>query len=655
MPAVVGAARPVALAWALAGLAALVLGLALVSVLAYGHASEDLRSWTAAVIFTLLGVRFATHAPRNPIGWLMLAIGSTAALTVLTAAWSTTSAVAWLGSWIWLPTYTLLPAVALLFPDGRLVTPRWGAALLADGAGTAMMAVGLGVLAWPAPRTFWDDSVNGRITPSAVTYLVAVGLGLVLLAALAGVAALALRWRRQPHQRGILSWAAGCALLTVVAGVLEATVASAFWSLAALALPAAAAIAVLRYGLFDIDLIIHRSLLYGLLSIALLLLYAAVAYGATYVVPDGARAAAAVAVVLATFPLRAVVQSRVDRWLYGDRAEPYRALSGLGHRLGSTLDVDQVLPAIAEHVASALKAPYVRAGVDTPSPRSTIAVGRSRGWPTLRVPLTFRGAHIGEIVVETRAPDEHYSPREVRLLSALADAAGSAAQAVVLTEELRLARERLVLAREEERRRLRRDLHDGVGAALAGTVMQLKTVSRRLPDTDGARQLLAGATADLVDLTGEVRRLVDGLRPADLDRGLAAALHDLADPFAGSGLSIDVSVDELPALPAALEVAAYHIAAEALANVARHANARHCRIAVGVESGSDLRVEIADDGVGLTAAPPRGRRGLGTTSMRERAAELGGSVDIEGVEGVGTRVVARMPFPAAVASARQER
>ena len=633
------------LAWSVVVGVGVTLVAAFVSGLALGQIEDQPWGWTVALIFALLGVRFATHSSVNPLGWLMLSIAVSAALSVLTETWSSVPVMAWLGAWLWLPAYTLIPAVALVFPDGRLVSGRWWPALALIGLGTLLMTIGLGAAAAGSPTTFWDDAVAGRIERGWAIVTIAAGLGCVTVGLLAGLFSLVLRWLRTPEQRPMLGWAVACALLTIVAGVLEAVVGSAFWALTALALPAAAIVAVLRYGLFDIALLIHRSVLYASLSLTLLGLYVAVAYAATLLVPQQSAAVAAVVVALAVFPLRALLQRRVDRWLYGDRSEPYQALSGLSRRLESSLGVDEVLPAIAQYVAAALKSPYVRASVITDSRRGTVQVGRSRGWPAVSFPMTFRGARIGEIVVENRAPDERYGTREVRLLAALASGAGPAAHALVLTEDLRLARERIVLAREEERRRLRRDLHDGVGAGLAGAVMQLRTAGRRLPDVERARIPLETATQDLIDLTAEVRRVVDGLRPASLDRGLAGALSELAAGYAGTALAVEVDVDQrLTALPAAVEVAAYHIAQEAVANVARHAHASHCRVEVTLERAS-VRLAISDDGRGLSLTGPTPGRpaGIGLSSMRERAAELGGLLDVEPVSPSGTRVLAVLP------------
>lgn len=642
--------RPNLIAWTVAGLVAAGLLAAATTGFVRGRFEGELRDWTVALIFSLLGVRFATHAPRNAVGWLMLAVGVVATANVLIAAWPDVGFLAWIGSWVWLPAYTLIPTLAILFPTGRPPSSAWWLPVVLVGIGTAFMAIGLGVLAWASPTAFWSNAVEGHLEHGWATRLTGLGLALVALSSLSAVVSLMMRWIQQADLRPVLGWAVVCAGLTFVSGALEATVTSSFWSLAALAFPAAAVVAVLRYGLFDIDLIIHRSLLYGLLSVAMLGVYAGAVFAATHVVPQQAQSAAAVVVVLAVLPLRAVLQRRIDRWLYGDRSEPYSVLLDLGRRLEGSLTVDEVLPTLAQHVSKALKTPYVRISVATDSPRGSVEIGRSRGWPSLLFPLTFRGSRIGEIAVEARAPDERYKAREVRLLAALARSAGAAAHVVVLTEDLRLARERLVVAREEERRRLRRDLHDGVGAGLAGTLMQLRTATKRLPDLDRAAPLLHAASQDLVDLTQEVRRVVDDLRPPSLDRGLVEALRQLAVPYSASGLAVSVSVNRQPEpLPAAVEVAAYHIAREALANVARHSGASDCNVAVAMHN-EVLRLEIVDNGVGARSVESdRTRIGLGLTSMSERATELGGLLEVVPATPGGLRVLASLPLPGTVA------
>ena len=445
---------------------------------------------------------------------------------------------------------------------------------------------------------------------------------------IAAVVSLALRWRRaEGDERRLLVWAVALLALAVVATVVETTDGHVAWIVGVVAFPAAAVIAILRYGLYDISLLIHRSLLYGTLTVALLLVYMGVMLAAGGLFENDAEVIGVVAAGLVFAPIRSWVQRKLDRWLYGVRADPYAALSTLSEKLERSQDV---LPTVAATVAESLKLPYVaiRAG-------SVLAEhGRSRGWPQLRFPMTYRGTTFGDLVVEPRAPDERLSDKELSLLVDLARSTAPAAQSIKLTSDLQLARERLVRAREEERLRLRRDLHDGVGPALVGIRLQLKALRRRLGDT------LDPVLADVDTTAVEVRNLVEGLRPPILDQGLALAVRDEAARFNGD-LTVRVEAEEIDGLSAAVEVAAYRIVAEALTNTARHSGASVCVITV--RQDGDLVVEIADDGRGVAA---NAKPGVGLDSMRERCAELGGSCTVGPAEPHGTRVVARIPLEA---------
>ncbi|GLZ31090.1 hypothetical protein Lesp02_32780 [Lentzea sp. NBRC 105346] len=584
------------------------------------------RNWLIAVGCTLLGLRVVAHATRNAVGWLLLAMGAFGAVAVAVAGWPDVRAAAWIDAWVFWPTYALLPAVALVFPTGSPLSKRWWPVLAASLLSIALGTIGIGWASWPEPATFWQDVVNGRSAAGLPRHLTMIGFAGVLLSLLAAVVSLGLRWRRSDgDHRRLLVWATGLVALAVVAIVLEMPFGNWTWLAGAVAFPAAAVIAIVRYGLYDISLLIHRSLLYGTLTVLLIALYGLVVFGVAKVFPAQAAAAGTAAAVLAIAPLRRTLQRRLDRWLYGARTNPYAALSALTGRLEQA--PGDVLPAVAETIASALKLPYVaiRGG-------SVLAEhGKSHGWPQLRFPMTYRGNPVGELVVEPRAPDERLTERELSLLTDMARSAAPAAQSVKLTADLQLARERLVRAREEERLRLRRDLHDGVGPALVGIRLQLRAASRSVGGLDAV-------LADLDTTTAEVRRLVEGLRPPILDQGLTLALRQEAARFA-SELRVEVDAEELTGLPAAVEVAAYRIAAEALTNTARHSHATECRITV--RRNDFLELAITDNGTGIASgATP----GIGLASMRERCAELGGTCVITSEH--GTRIVARIPLEA---------
>jgi signal transduction histidine kinase len=257
------------------------------------------------------------------------------------------------------------------------------------------------------------------------------------------------------------------------------------------------------------------------------------------------------------------------------------------------------------------------------------------------------------LLLGPRAPGETFSSADERLLDDLAHQAGVAVHAMRLTIDLqRLAadlqrsRESLVTTREEERRRLRRDLHDGLGPTLASLAQRLDTARILVPnDPDAAVALLADLKAQVKATITDIRRLVYALRPPALDElGLLSALREHATSYDQSnGLHVSIETPErLPPLPAAVEVAAYRIVLEALTNVARHAHAQTCRIRLDITEAPALCMEITDDGRGLPAGY---HAGVGLTAMRERAAELGGECRIEPGPARGTRVWAWLPLP----------
>ncbi len=450
---------------------------------------------------------------------------------------------------------------------------------------------------------------------------------------------------------------AAAAPAAVVATLVGATVEYA----CLLLIPVSIAIALLHSRLFDVDLLINRALVYGTLTACVAGVYVLIvgSLGALFQVRGNLVVALlATGVVAVLFhPLRERLQRGVNRLLYGQRDEPYAVISRLSQRLEATLAPDAVLPAIAETVAQALKLPYVAIALEEAGRLDVAAsYGILVGAP-LKLPLVYQAEAIGALILGARSPGEPWTPADRHLLDELARHAGAATHAVRLTADLQrsnvdlvAARERLVTAREEERRRLRRDLHDGLGPALAALTLKVGAARKLLPRDQAAADALLGELSDDIQATvGDIRRLVYNLRPPTLDElGLVGAIRERAAQYTSGhgaehadGLRIAVNApDLLPLLPAAVEVAAYRITQEALTNVARHAHAHTCHVRLSLDDM--LQLEIADDGVGL---PAERRCGVGLTAMRERSVELGGTCVVEPTPTGGTRVLARLPVP----------
>jgi signal transduction histidine kinase len=448
---------------------------------------------------------------------------------------------------------------------------------------------------------------------------------------------------------------------------------------AALVIPFSFAVAILRHRLFDIDLAINRALVWGALTALTMGLYVLIVGALSGLFRASNSPLAfflATGVVAVLFqPARQRLQRAVNRLMYGERDDPYAVLSRLGQRLGGALAADAVAPAVVESIAAALKLPYVALMVgsngfnrsEQPAAEAATANhhGRSNGfsrveeplaawgkrpaYPSSRLPLTHQGQTVGELLLAPRGPGETFSPADRRLLDDLAKQAGVALyaaqqtwQAQRLAEDLQHSRERLVTAREEERRRLRRDLHDGLGPALASLTLKVDAARDELSyDAASAAAMLDGVKGDIQAAVSDIRRLVYELRPPALDDlGLVASLRLLVERYRGTNLTIACDLPErLPSLPAAVEVAVYRISAEALTNVVRHATARTCGVRLTVAERVELT--ISDDGCGL---PPDAAAGVGLISMRERAAELGGDCVIASAPGAGTTVRVWLPL-----------
>ena len=353
----------------------------------------------------------------------------------------------------------------------------------------------------------------------------------------------------------------------------------------------------------------------------------------------------ALLVIAATvLPVHTWLRASIDRLVYDWHANPYAVLSEVRQHLDDEREQtpDAIVPTIAATIAVTLRLPYVAIEADLGDGSRTTTHGtRPRLAEILTIPLVYRGAEIGALHAAARRAGESLSENDWRLLRDLAQQVGITLHAARLTNALQASREGLVSAREEERRRIRRDLHDSLAPTLASLRMQLGAVRRAVREhPEEAETLIDGLRDDVRDATAAIRRLVYGLRPPLLDEhGLGGALRSLGTVIAPATLTLDLP-EPMPRLSAAIEVALYRIATEAVHNVARHARATGCIVRLETPPGAIL-LTIRDDGLGL---PSDAGGGIGLTSMRERAAELGGTLSIAAAPEGGTHVSARIPW-----------
>jgi len=621
--------------------------------------------------FATVGALVASRRPENPIGWivsggtLLWALGDFAlegavyALVTVPGALPGGAWMAWLGFWVRGLGWVMVMFLLLLFPTGRLPSARWLPAVWLAVGYLALFTVVtmLGPSSLEIRLSSVRNPVGIEIPGGIFDFLSVLTLFGTIGTMAVGAAAVIVRFgRAQEEERQQLKWLAyGAAFgtitigVTVVASFFDIDLGSVPFYLAVAGFPVAIGIAILRYRLWDIDLLINRTLVYGTLIVIVTGLYIILVgmVGVLFQSMDNSFLVILATGLIAVLfqPLRDRLQRGVNRLMYGERDDPYAVLSRLSQRLEATLAPEAVLPTIVETVKESLNLPYVAIALKQGEAFAVVASSGTLVNDTLRLPLVYQNEKIGQLLLAPRAPGETFSPADRRLLDDLAREAGVAVHAVRLTTDLQHSRARLVTTREEERRRLRRDLHDGLGPTLASLAQRLDTARILVPrDPNAAVALLGDLTAQVKITITDIRRLVYALRPPALDElGLVSALREHAAHYNESnGLSISMEAPErLPPLPAAVEVAAYRIVLEALTNVARHAHARTCHIHLELREAQVLYLEVTDDGGGL---PKDYHAGVGLTSMRERAMELGGECRIEPGPTHGIRVVARLPL-----------
>ncbi|MDQ2749090.1 MAG: GAF domain-containing sensor histidine kinase [Actinomycetota bacterium] len=532
----------------------------------------------------------------------------------------------------------------LIFPDGHTPSRRWRpvalaaaitptVTLLADLTRTGTVDTDL-----PIANPLALRRLAGLITALAdVSTIVLLGLLVV------GLMSVIVRWRSGVGAERAAAAVFAVGACFVVALLISASVAAELgWapghvtttiSLALLIslIPVTAAASMVRRIRYGAEAILNRSITYLVIAVIVVAGYAAsvTLLGRIFESKSafGVSLIATGVIAVALGPLKLAVQRGVERALLGQRNNPYAALSTLGGRISETPTPHDALDAATRTVAETLKAPYVALSVRAGDGEAVVSEYGRAARLVLDVPLIHAGETVGTLRLAGRSLNERFNAADQRLLGDFAGRIAGTVAVVQLTEALRQSRADLVRAREEERRRIRRELHDGVGPVLASAALALGRAQRQFDATDRRHDSLREAGDEVRQTIGDIRELVHDLRPPALDElGLAAAVRQRAatlnDPFATTVMC--EAPPSLGALPAAVEVAGYRIAAEAMTNAVRHAHASHCTVTLSITEDM-LTVTVTDDGDGIRPGTPTG---VGISSMRERAAELGGTFSI---------------------------
>jgi len=623
----------------------------------------EIASLAYVVPYAVVGASLVVRRPDLPFGWLLSGCAAIVAVGVATASQSyaalsrrAESPVLQYGTL--LATVQFLPVavqglVNVRFPSGQ-VTSRFGRVLnrlLVVGIALGLVGGLLGDWSHDLDRvdgttvTIRNPLTGGTVVGEVASAFDAAVPLVILVGIIAGLSVVRRAWKATGIERDQLKWRAFGVVLSLFLFPIAVTEALPFAVdlVDGLLFTTTLVIPIVRYRLWAIDNIIRRSAAYLLVTVLVAGIFAALA--ASVAALEGERVglvAAAVIAALVFGPALRRSQHLVDDLFYGHRRDPHRALSDLSQRLDAVAAPGEVLKTVVTAVADSLRLPYV--AIERPGDGTVLAQHGDRPPTDAELgdwPLMSQGTPVGTLVAAPRRGETTLDERDRAVLADLARQAGAAVHAEALTADLVASRQRIVEAREEERRRLRRDLHDGLGPLLTSVGLNLDELRTQLTVGNGEPlALLARAKDASSRAIADLRTVVYSLRPPALDDlgvvgAISAHVRRMGD---ASTIDIDIESHGLPALPAAVEVALFRIAIEGVTNVVRHADAHACRIRLSVSDG-DAVVEVVDDGASDVPWGP----GVGTVAMRERVSELGGNLEI-GPTGQGGRLRASFPL-----------
>jgi len=644
----------------------------------YDWSQANGLSVIANIVGISIGTVVAAKRPDNRIGWFFMAAGITLGLTGFFGAYAVHTLIVDPGSWpggnlaAWIASSTsfipiyMLTFLFLLFPTGEIRSPRWRPVwwlLVVSTIVATITGIFFATTSWHDP--YAPSQSGGPVSGMAFALFILLFFVPLVSSLIASLAAVIVRAIYSTgDERLQIKWFATGAALVVLSFLINFTQGEVtpswilvFQSLAFIFLFSTIAIAVLKYRLYEIDVVINRAVVYGSLAVFITLIYAAIVVGVGTMVGGQSSkflAAVAAAVIAIAFqPVRERSRRFANRLVYGKRATPYEVLSDFAERVAGTYAVDDVLPRTAHILAEGMGARSADVWVKVGSELRTAG-----SWPSAsvsRVPITddvvvpgasatapvrYQGELLGALSV-TMAPGGALTSADEKLLEDVASQAGLVLRNVGLIEELRASRQRLVAAQDEERRKIERNIHDGVQQQLVALNVQaglLARVGNSDPTkvADMAEQLQTRASEALDDL----RDLARGIYPPLLaDKGLGAALEAQARK---SVVPVSVEIDGIGRYEQPVEAAVYFCTLEALNNVVKYAGASNAQVTIRQDNG-DLRFTVSDDGAGFDTSAMT--YGTGLQGMADRLDAIGGSLHITSTPGAGTSVSGSVPVP----------